>query len=199
MEGGRLLNLILRRIHLFLTLFLLPWLLIYTVSTIMLNHNSHLPTLKHEFIVESETTYPGSFEEGTDPSVMALELLRHLGVEGAHQENRRNSDGKLVIFRLDPVSLRRITYGPDDGSLVVERRKFSLRAILLGLHLRSGYRHSYLIDDAWAVSVDLVVAALIFWVISGLWIWWEYKGTRRLGVILTTGGLAVFIFYVFAI
>jgi hypothetical protein len=146
-----------------------------------------------------ETTYQGSFEQGTEPSVMALELLRHLDLDGAHQENLRKADGKLVIFRLNPVSLRRITYGSDDGSLVVERRKFSIRAILMGLHLRSGYRHSYLIDDAWAVSVDLVVAALIFWVISGLWIWWEYKGTRRLGMILTAGGLAVFIFYIFAI
>ncbi|MFC1614510.1 PepSY-associated TM helix domain-containing protein [Gemmatimonadota bacterium] len=190
---------ILRRIHLFLTMFLTPWLLIYSVSTIMFNHHSHLPTLKHEFITESETTYPGSFEEGTEPSEMALELLRHLDIEGAHQENLRKSDGKIVIFRLDPVSLLRITYGPDDGSLVVERRKFSIRAILLGLHLRSGYRHSYLVDDAWALSVDLVVVALIFWVISGLWIWWEYKGTRRLGIILTAGGLAMFIFFVFVI
>lgn len=192
-------NMILRRIHLFLSLFLVPWLLIYSVSTILLNHNAHLPELKHEFIIESETTYPGSFEEGTEPSAMALELLRHLDIEGAHQENFRKSDGKLVIFRLDPVSLLRLTYGPEDGSLVVERRKFSIRAILSGLHMRRGYQHDYLADDAWALSVDLVVGAFIFWVISGLWIWWGYKGTRRLGTILIASGLAVFVFFVFAI
>ena len=193
-----MISLILRRIHLFLTLFLTPWLLIYAVSTIVLNHGSHLPAYKQEFNTVSETTYPGSFEQGTEPSVMALELLRHLDMEGAHRANLRKSDGKLVILRIDPVATGRIIYGPQDGSLVVERRKFSIRAMLSGLHFRASYRHSYLADDAWAVCVDLVVVALIFWVVSGLWIWWEHKGTRRLGMILTAGGLAVFIFFVFA-
>ena len=48
------------------------------------------------------------------------------------------------------------------------------------------------VDDGWAVSVDLVIGAMLFWVASGLWLWWELKATRRLGALAFGGGLGLF-------
>jgi hypothetical protein len=43
--------------------------------------------------------------------------------------------------------------------------------------------------------VDLVILAMVFWVISGLWMWWEMKVTRRLGLAALLAGCCVFGFY----
>ena len=53
-------------------------------------------------------------------------------------------------------------------------------------------RLPYLLDDVWASSVDLFWIAVLFWSLSGLWLWWELKTTRRLGALFLSGGLAVF-------
>jgi hypothetical protein len=37
-----------------------------------------------------------------------------------------------------------------------------------------------------AVIVDLAVAGMLFWVVSGIWMWWEIKPAR-----LTGAGFAV--------
>jgi hypothetical protein len=57
----------------------------------------------------------------------------------------------------------------------------------------------YGIDTGWAVSVDLVIVAMMFWVLSGLWMWWEMKVTRRLGALAALGGAGLFAFYLLAI
>ena len=36
---------------------------------------------------------------------------------------------------------------------------------------------------------------MIFWVLSGLWMWWELKVTRVLGALFMLGGASLFVFY----
>jgi uncharacterized iron-regulated membrane protein len=45
------------------------------------------------------------------------------------------------------------------------------------------------------VSVDLVIVAMVFWVLSGLWLWWEMKVTRGFGMLSLAGGIGLFVFY----
>ena len=42
----------------------------------------------------------------------------------------------------------------------------------------AGYATGYALDTIWAVSVDLVIVAMVFWVLSGLWMWWEMRVAR---------------------
>ena len=56
-----------------------------------------------------------------------------------------------------------------------------------------------MMDDAWAISVDIAVAGMIFWVLSGLWLWWELKATRRVGLVCIVGGLGLFGFFLVSI
>ena len=36
---------------------------------------------------------------------------------------------------------------------------------------------------------------MVFWVLSGLWMWWEMKVTRGLGLAALLGGVGLFAFY----
>jgi hypothetical protein len=65
-------------------------------------------------------------------------------------------------------------------------------ALLERFHRRRGYATGYAVDTAWAVSVDLVIAAMIAWAVSGIWMWWEMKATRAAGAVAVAGGVALF-------
>ena len=73
---------------------------------------------------------------------------------------------------------------------------FRSNAFLERFHRRRGYATGYGLDTAWAVTVDLAIVAMVFWVLSGLWMWWEMKVTRRLGTAALAAGaglLALFL------
>jgi len=60
------------------------------------------------------------------------------------------------------------------------------------MHRRRGFQTPYALDDTWAFTVDVFIAGVIFWALSGLWMWWELKVTRKLGAIALSGGVALF-------
>jgi hypothetical protein len=36
---------------------------------------------------------------------------------------------------------------------------------------------------------------MLFWMISGLWLWWEIRSTRRWGMLALGTGLGIFAFF----
>ena len=189
---------VLRRTHMYLALFLFPWMLMYALSTVAMNHRGWFAGPPAAFERERELVYDGVFPEGAAPRVMSQQLLASLDLDGAHSVNRRN-DGTLVITRNDLVTPRRITYTPADRRVVIETQPVRTNAMLERFHRRRGYATGYTLDTTWAVSVDLVIAAMVFWALSGLWMWWEMKLTHRLGVIFAGAGLALFVAFLMTI
>jgi hypothetical protein len=200
--GASMFSTLIRRSHLYVALFLSPWLLMYAVSTVVMNHRS-LFVAKYgpgpgAFERERELTFAGAFSPDATPRDVARTLLASLDLEGAHNVARR-PDGSLLIQRNDLVAPRRITFTPGDGKVVVEKLALRPNALLERYHRRRGYDTGYALDTAWAVSVDIFIAAIVLWVLSGLWMWWEMKRTRLVGLLAAIGGSAVFAAYVCAI
>jgi hypothetical protein len=193
-----MLSKIIRRSHLYLALFLAPWVLMYALSTAAMNHRHYFIEKfgrgPAPWIKERELTYPGVFSENAAPRDISRQLLTSLELDGAHAVNRR-PDGTLVITRHDLITPRRVTYAPATQKIVIEKTEPRAHALLERFHRRRGYDTGYALDTAWAVSVDVVIVALVFWALSGLWLWWEMKATRVLGALGLLGGLAVFAGY----
>ncbi|QOY87111.1 PepSY-associated TM helix domain-containing protein [Paludibaculum fermentans] len=194
---------VLRRTHMYLALFLTPWVLMYTASTFVMNHRAWFKELyagpPKPAVLEREMTYEGSFPEGSTAKQMARQILQSLNLEGAYNANRRMKDDAVVIQRLDPITPRRLTFEPASRKLTIEKVPWESRGFLERMHRRRGYQFDSLADDAWAVSVDFFVVVMIFWVLSGLWMWWEMKLARRLGALFALGGAALFVLFLVAI
>jgi hypothetical protein len=195
-------SIVLRRTHMYLALFLSPWMLMYALSTLAMNHREYF-IAKHgrgpiPFEKERELTYNGSFDPAAEPRAISRQLLASLDLEGAHAVNRR-PDGTIVINRQDLRTPRRVIYTPESNRVVVEKQEPRMNAFLERFHRRRGYSTGYALDTVWAVSVDAVIAAMVVWVLSGLWMWWEMKSTRPLGAVAMLGGMAVFAFYLVTI
>jgi hypothetical protein len=195
-------SLLIRRLHMYLALFLTPWLLMYAVSTMAMNHREalveHYGPINPPYEKESETTFTAAFPPNADAEQMARQILGALDLDGAHSVTRRN-DGTLVIVRSDLLAQRRLTYTPATSKLLVERMPTHPNGMLERFHRRRGYATGYGLDTAWAVTVDLVIAALGAWVLTGLWMWWTLKSTRLAGAAAAGVGIALFAGYVLLI
>lgn len=179
----------------YLALFLFPWVLMYALSTLVMNHRALFVGAYGEgpvpFVEERRLVYDGAFPENAALRTISKQILMAVGLDGAHGVSRRN-DGTIAINRNDLVSPRRLTYSPADRTLVIERQQPRPNAFLERFHRRRGYATGYGLDTVWAVSVDLFIVAMVFWVLSGLWMWWEMKVTRPLGAAALAGGIGLF-------
>ncbi len=180
----------------YLALFLGPWVLMYAASTFVMNHRvwfrGETPQ-PPKWEVVSRAPYAGEFPPGADGGVMARQILASLGVDGAHQATLR--EGKLTIQRNEAGRPLRISYSTADNLLTVERQKFETPAFLERMHRRRGFQHPYPLEDTWAFSVDLFIGVMLFWTLSGLWMWWELKPTRKWGAWSLFAGAALFAFF----
>ena len=188
-------SLLIRRTHMYLALFLFPWLLMYALSTAAMNHRALFVDESGggapQFEREREMVYDGVFPTDAELRTISRQILSALDLDGAHGVTRRK-DGAIVISRNDLLTPRRITYMPATHALLVERLPHRTNAMLERFHRRRGYATGYTMDTAWAVTVDVAIGAMIFWVLSGLWMWWEMKVTRRLGALALAGGACLF-------
>ena len=130
-------SLLLRRIHLYLALFLAPWVLMYTASTFAMNHREEGGT-PPKFVLERELPYSGDMPEGATPRQIALQVLGALEMDGAHTVVRGSTAEKVIIQRQLPVNPRRITYTAADKRITVERMEFRTGAFLERMHRRGG-------------------------------------------------------------
>ena len=193
----------LRRTHMYLGLFLIPWTLVYAVSTLSMNHIEFLKDVfgfaPPQFTQVKEIQYPGVFSEDATPKLAALQILSDLNLEGAHYVQGNLDDQYMTIRRQDLVAFKRIKFFPREKKIIIEQAEFQMPAFLRSMHTRHGYQHDYLAADAWAFSVDLFVFAMIFWVFSGLWLWWKMRKTHRLGMAFALGGIVLFCLFLFTI
>jgi len=185
-----MLSKLLRRSHMYLALFLTPWMLGYALSTIVMNHNVGGP---QTFITEREQQRDAIVvDPATPPRQVAEYLLADLGLSGAFSVQGPRPDGTLIINRQDLLAPRRITFTPATGHVLVERVVPKSSQLLNRFHHRRGYQQPYAADRAMAVSVDLVIVAMVFWALSGLWMWWEMRATRFWGFAATAFGVGLF-------
>ena len=183
-------------------LFLFPWLLMYALSTAVMNHRalfaSAAPGGAPAYEKERELRYDGVFPDDADLRAISQQILSSVDLDGAHGVTRRK-DGAIVITRNDLLAPRRLTYTPANRTLLIEKLPYRTNVMLERFHRRRGYATGYALDTVWAVTVDLVIAGMIFWVLSGLWMWWEMKATRKLGALALATGAGLFLLFILVI
>jgi hypothetical protein len=150
-------------------------------------------------MVEAERPYEAVFPNGATHQQRGAQILRDLEMDGAHNVARPAADGTLTITRHDLVRPRRLIYKPAEAKVVIEAAELQTPALLERMHRRRGYQHPFLLDDVWAVLVDVVILAIIVWALSGLWMWWEMRVTRRNGALFGVAGLALFVLFLVTI
>jgi hypothetical protein len=187
---------VIRRTHMYTALFLAPWMAMYALSTLIMSRHDFVASLyatkTPEMVTERELDYSRSFPTNVVPAEIGRQILQDLGLDGAHRVSGGKDGNPLVIERQHATTLRRITYDQAKGKLTVQRENFRSNTFLERLHRRHGFQPPYALENSWAFSVDLVAITMLFWSLSGLWLWWELRPTRTIGAVCLGLGVALF-------
>jgi len=191
---------IVRRTHMYLALLLAPWMLMYALSTMAMNHREMLQSLKGDdapaWVLESKSTYTGVVAPDASRQAIATQILRELGLQGSFDVSRNRR--RLTIRRQAALTPRRVVFDPASGELSVERQERRPLALLQRLHHRRGFDTGATLDNLWATAVDLVILSMLVWAASGLWMWWQLRPTRRWGAASLAAGIALFALFLVA-
>lgn len=188
-----------RRTHLYLGLFLMPWLLMYGVSSFIIIHQSWFGADKQR---ERETLYEKEYHrpintEG-DLRAAAQEILKDCHLEGAFWVDKPKP-GTLHIDRFSFWDSTSLTYSIKDQKLKAERQRMKLPQGVIRMHFRGGYRQPSFWDHFWGLLVDIACVGIIIWVASGLVMWWRLPRLRSWGAIAVGGGILSFLLLVWTI
>jgi hypothetical protein len=186
------LSLLIRRTHMYAGLFLAPWMLMYALSTLVMTHRDFVVSLyasrNPAMVTERELDYTRSFSPETSRDEIGRQVLQDLGLEGRNYLSGGRNGEPLVINRQQALAMRRITYNPTTHKLLIQREEFRSLTFLERMHRRRGYDQPYAREDTWAFTVDAAVVTMVFWSLSGIWLWWELKSTRFWGALFFSVG-----------
>lgn len=184
-----------RRAHLYLGLGLAPWFLMYAVSSIPFSHGPFFDKLDKakglpNWTPRFERTYEIEIPGGGGLRPVGAKILKDCGIEGAFGVYRQGADQVNVYVHTFWKSTQ-LKYFPKERRLVAEDKRFRWDHFFTGMHAKGGFEQGGL-HDLWGAIVDLVCAAMVLWVVTGLLMWWMLPGTRKWGWAALGAGLCGF-------
>ncbi len=184
-----------RDLHLYLGLFVCPFILLFAVSTILLNH----PRLPVPAAASASAPVKKAIPIEVAGEVGSLEqarnILRQLNLTGEIDYVRHQArEQRLLIPVLKPGETTRIEVDLRARTATVERSTQGLAAALIYLHKMPGphnvqLRGNWFYMRCWAVLADGVVYGVLFLTVSGLYLWWMLKAERKVGWALLAAGV----------
>jgi hypothetical protein len=138
--------------------------------------------------VRTESPLPDRLREGT------LAVLQRMGLS-AEEATISGNFPELTFAMEADGQVWTVTYHPQQGAVNGRLANspgdgLSTRRFLTQLHLSRGYPANGGARWFWAVAVDAMFMAMVFWGVSGLLMWSQIKAVRRWGgVVLTTSAV----------
>jgi len=188
---------VMRWLHLYTGLFLVPWMLVYGTSAFCLNHNEWVREIlaiePPTWEVVREASVPNDRFSG-EPADQAQAVLQWLDLDGPHRIMGKPNPHQMVIMRICGSGNYRITWRRQQAQIVVEQQQpFSAYRLMHYLHFRGGYGQAYFPLIAWAVIVDVVGISMWIWGLSGVYLWARKPSKRQLGGVCLSAGIVLFI------
>ena len=188
-----------RRTHLYLGLLLMPWLLMYGVSSFLIIHQSWFGANKErawEPMFEKQYSRPVPEQEDLRDTAQAI--LKDCNLEGAFWADKPKTD-TVRIDRFSFWNSTRLLYSIQEQQLKAERQPMHLSQAIIRMHFRGGYGQPTMWDKFWGFLVDLACIGIIVWVASGLLMWWRLPRLRAWGAVAVGGGIVSFLILIWII
>jgi hypothetical protein len=184
-----------RDLHLYVGLFSCPFVLLFAISTFLLNHRSELSTPATTSI-PAQKNITIEVPDGDGTLEQAKAILRQLNVTGEIDHVRHNvRDRRLVIPVSKPGEITTIAVDLRAKTATVDRQARGLGAALVYLHKKPGphnvkFRGNWTYMGWWVPIVDVIVYGVLFLTASGLYLWWMFKAERTVGSVLLAAGVS---------
>jgi hypothetical protein len=189
---------LMRYSHLFVGLFLSPFVLVFAISVLLLNH----PGIPLGSPVESATTtlrvnFPSGIEKMDPPArvAQARVILQQAGINGEIGFIGYSADNRILSIPVTrPGYEARIDVSMESGTAVVKQRNTGIGEGLIFLHKMPGphlanIRRNWFVTRVWGWLSDGTAWLILFLSASGIYLWVALKSERKTGLILMIGGV----------
>jgi hypothetical protein len=192
---------LLRDLHLYVGLFLSPFVLVFAGSVIFLVHSwvpgGGAPARTWD---ETNLSLPAGFEQlkGREQVDAAHTLLDRIGIRGEIWNIRQfPKERRFEITVNVPGSETIVNLKVDTRSATIAQRNTGMADALIYLHKLPGphleaIRGNSFVIDIWRWMADATVHMLLFMSISGVYLWAVLRAERRVGLILLAAGTLSF-------
>jgi hypothetical protein len=206
--NGRLYR-VTRDLHLYLGLFISPFVLVFAVSVFFLVH-AWLPGAGGAASGRRTVTalpLPANLEELSGrPLVDALKpVMTYAQVAGEIGFVQRNPrEHRLIVPVSVPGRVTTVTIDTQTREASVERRTTGLADALVVLHKAPGphlvsIRMNWWYMRVWQWLADATVYVVLFLSVSGVYLWFALRAERLIGLLLLGAGAATFFGTVYAL
>jgi hypothetical protein len=193
-----------RALHLYAGLFMSPFVLVYAVSAILLNH-AFLPWGGRTQPPVATRTVPVGLHDNGNSLDVARDIRRQLGVSGEiGYVNRQPARQRLTFPIESPGRITDVRVDLGSGVATVEQRESGVWDGLVQLHKMPGphnasIRGNWVYMRLWGWLADATVYLLLFLSVSGIYLWAMLKADRRAGLLFLGAGMLTFAAIVVAI
>jgi hypothetical protein len=195
-----------RDLHLYFGLFISPFVLVFSVSVLFLNHAKIDPNGWTD-VHSQAVRVPSGLETAQGPAAIALakQVLAQVGVTGEIGFTRVVRNTHHFVFPVSRPGLEaNVDLDINAGTAVVSRRRTGLLEALGYLHKMPGphnanIRGNWIWTQVWRPFTDATIYLTLFISVSGLYMWYVLKAERRIGLALLTAGAASFFGMIYAV
>ena len=183
-----------RDLHLYVGLFISPFVLLFAVSVFYLNHAKLVLGAPPHVETYENLRLPEGFDrlQGRDAVDRARQILPQLGVAGEIGFLRYVAPDRHLTFPVSrPGEETMVEVDLDARAATVTRRTTSLWESLAYLHKMPGphnvaIKGNWVGTHVWRWFADATIYLLLFISVSGIYLWWTITAERRIGLTLLT-------------
>jgi hypothetical protein len=206
----RRLYLVTRDLHLYVGLFLSPFVLVFAVSVFYLVHGLALrpqprPSDQSRTVVDIQIPPDIGGMQGRARVDALRPVLEQLDVEGEIDFVRHVASARRLIVPVRlPARDTIVTIDYDRRTANVTSRDFPMREAFVYLHKMPGPHNADVRGNswlvwAWRILADATAHLLLFVTVSGIYLWVAIRAERRIGFLLLLAGAVTFCGLVYAV
>lgn len=189
-----------RDLHLYFGLFLCPFVLVFAVSTVILNHPGLASESRSTERAVAGIAIPAGLErlEGMERIRALQPVLRQAGVSGEVEWiTYLPRESRMIVLLAKPGETSTLELDLKTRTATVRRTSSGLAGALVYLHKMPGphlvnIRGNWLWTELWRPFADGTVCLLLFLSLSGIYLWAVLRAERRAGLLLLGAGFAIF-------
>ena len=189
-----------RDLHLYAGLFVSPFVLVYAISAVILNH-TYVPWGGEGVRVETRTV-DVIISGDTNSLSVARQIRDQLEVPGEIGFVNRNRRNQRISFPIEtPGVTTSVRVDLGSGEATLERKETGMWTGMVYLHKIPGphnvsVRGNWIATKAWGWAADASVYLLLFVSVSGIYLWVVLRAERKAGIVVLGAGAVTFVLLV---
>jgi hypothetical protein len=196
-----------RNLHLYVGLFVSPFVLLFAGSVFYLNHGKLELSSPPAATVVPNLSLAEDLERLQGRALVdpARQILAELGIEGEITTLRTVNRNRHFVFSVARPGLdATVDVDVANRTATVQQRPTGLFESISYLHKMPGphnadIRGNWWWTVAWSGFADATVYLILFLSVSGAYLWWVLKAERRTGLALLATGAATFFGLLYAV